>query len=168
MPPFYWIKENVYRPPCRQQRHPKNRHHYCSAVWTVPKLRRGYTVDNARAHFNLGFFLYEWGLGLKQDFPLAKRHYDLAVSGGSTREAELPVAIALFAMSVHEKCLKLYSSWTAWWMGTLYSERALSWIGKSKMNVVVNHVLTFESLALLLLTIFFLFLLRVQDKQTTQ
>lgn len=72
------------------------------------------TTDNARAHFNLGF-LYEWGLGLKQDFPLAKRHYDLAVSSATVKEADLPVAIALLAMNVHEKCLKWYVAWQAWW-----------------------------------------------------
>ncbi|KAL3790582.1 hypothetical protein HJC23_008788 [Cyclotella cryptica] len=55
---------------------------------------------SGRANFNLGF-MYEWGLGLTQDFPLAKRHYDLA-----REEADLAASLALFAMGVHEKMLK--------------------------------------------------------------
>jgi TPR repeat protein len=64
-----------------------------------------------RANFNLGF-MHEWGLGLKQDFPLAKRHYDLATSGHSS-EAELAVQIALMAMSSHEYVVKWQLS--SWW-----------------------------------------------------
>lgn len=56
---------------------------------------------SARANFNLGF-MYEWGLGLNQDFPLAKRHYDLA-----GEEADIAASLALFAMGIHEKVLKL-------------------------------------------------------------
>lgn len=55
-----------------------------------------------RAHFNLGF-MHEWGLGLTQDFPLAKRHYDLA------REMDTPnlaPAIALWAMDLHQKVVR--------------------------------------------------------------
>jgi TPR repeat protein len=55
---------------------------------------------SARANFNLGF-MYEWGLGLNQDFPLAKRHYDLA-----REEADLAASLALYAMGIHEKALK--------------------------------------------------------------
>ena len=55
---------------------------------------------SARANFNLGF-MYEWGLGLNQDFPLAKRHYDLA-----REEADIAASLALFAMGIHEKILK--------------------------------------------------------------
>merc|ERR1712216_40319 len=47
--------------------------------------------SSARANFNLGF-MHEWGLGLKQDFPLAKRHYDLANT--NNKEAEVAVQIA--------------------------------------------------------------------------
>ena len=60
--------------------------------------------DSARANFNLGF-MHEWGLGLKQDFPLAKRHYDLAASTRSG-EAELAVQFALIAMDWHERIVK--------------------------------------------------------------
>ena len=57
--------------------------------------------NSARANFNLGF-MHEWGLGLTQDFPLAKRHYDLA-----GEEKDLASSLALFAMGIHEKVLKL-------------------------------------------------------------
>ena len=57
--------------------------------------------NSARANFNLGF-MHEWGLGLSQDFPLAKRHYDLAGEGYSNKAA----AIALFAMNIHQKAVK--------------------------------------------------------------
>jgi len=55
---------------------------------------------SARANFNLGF-MHEWGLGLTQDFPLAKRHYDLA-----GEDANMAAAIALWAMDVHQKTVK--------------------------------------------------------------
>ena len=58
-----------------------------------------------RANFNLGF-MYEFGLGLKQDFPLAKRHYDLARTMSISGEAEVAVQIALWAMTVHEAIVK--------------------------------------------------------------
>ena len=56
---------------------------------------------SARANFNLGF-MHEWGLGLTQDFPLAKRHYDLA-----GENANMAAAIALWAMNIHQKAVKL-------------------------------------------------------------
>jgi TPR repeat protein len=69
--------------------------------------------QSARANFNLGF-MHQWGLGLKQDFPLAKRHYDLAVGGGFT-EAELAVQIALMAMNGHEAFIRLKVMLEDWW-----------------------------------------------------
>jgi SEL1 protein len=72
-------------------------------------------TGTARAHFNLGF-MYEWGLGLKQDFPLAKRQYDLAVSSlGYSQEADIPVSLALIALSIHEYFVKLKLSWDKYW-----------------------------------------------------
>jgi hypothetical protein len=62
---------------------------------------------SARANFNLGF-MHEWGLGLKQDFPLAKRYYDLAKT--SPKHASLPVQIALISMKFHEWCVTLQQS----------------------------------------------------------
>jgi TPR repeat protein len=62
---------------------------------------------SARANFNLGF-MHEWGLGLKQDFPLAKRYYDLAKT--SPKHATLPVQLALMSMKVHEWFVTLRQS----------------------------------------------------------
>jgi TPR repeat protein len=69
--------------------------------------------QSARANFNLGF-MHQWGLGLKQDFPLAKRHYDLAVSGNA-REAELAVQIAFMAMNAHEAVIRWKVLLEDWW-----------------------------------------------------
>jgi SEL1 protein len=68
---------------------------------------------SARANFNLGF-MHQFGLGLKQDFPLAKRHYDLAVSGNA-REAELAVQLALMAMNLHESIIRWKVVVEDWW-----------------------------------------------------
>jgi hypothetical protein len=70
-------------------------------------------AQSIRANFNLGF-LYEWGLGLKQDFPLAKRHYDLAMSSPVPRVSDLPVSIALRCMVLHERALKIYRGFQEW------------------------------------------------------
>ena len=58
------------------------------------------THSSARANYNLGF-MHEWGLGLAQDFPLAKRHYDLA-----RKDASMASAIALWAMNLHQSFVK--------------------------------------------------------------
>jgi hypothetical protein len=63
--------------------------------------------NSPRSHFNLGF-MYQWGLGLKQDFPLAKRHYDLAIGASAmTHEANVPVGLALMALGLHEYLVKI-------------------------------------------------------------
>jgi len=58
-----------------------------------------------RANFNLGY-MHQWGLGLTQDFPLAKRHYDLA---GSAKQASFAAQLALMAMGLHEQFSSLQS-----------------------------------------------------------
>jgi SEL1 protein len=58
-----------------------------------------------RANFNLGN-MYEWGMGLRQDFPMAKRHYDLAGTARS-KEAAVAVQLALFCMNIHEALVRL-------------------------------------------------------------
>jgi SEL1 protein len=73
----------------------------------------GDKYSSARAHFNLGF-MHEWGIGVQQDFPLAKRHYDLAMSDPSG-EAQVAVSVALFTMARHEYILKLQNAWNRWW-----------------------------------------------------
>lgn len=69
--------------------------------------------QSPRANFNLGF-MHQWGLGLKQDFPLAKRHYDLAASG-NLRESELVVQTALMAMNGHETIIRWKVMLEDWW-----------------------------------------------------
>jgi len=56
---------------------------------------------SARANFNLAF-MHEWGMGLTQDFPLAKRHYDLAGENNSNMAA----VIALYTMKIHQKIVR--------------------------------------------------------------
>jgi TPR repeat protein len=79
-----------------------------------------------RANFNLAY-LHEWGLGLTQDFPLAKRHYDLAASSVvATREADLAVQIALWTLVFHEYLVRIRIAWEDYWsydtdIGTLDS-----------------------------------------------
>ena len=68
---------------------------------------------SARANFNLGF-MHEWGLGLKQDFPMAKRHYDLALSR-NYYESEIAVQIALLAMNTHEFAIRCKVLIEDWW-----------------------------------------------------
>jgi len=68
---------------------------------------------SSRANFNLGF-MHEWGLGLTQDFPLAKRHYDLAATSESTDAAGIAVQLALASMNIHEKVVKYHLMWKEW------------------------------------------------------
>jgi TPR repeat protein len=135
-------------------------------------------ASSPRANYNLGF-MYEWGLGLKQDFPLAKRHYDLAVSVGS-QEAQLPVAIALVCMNVHEYLVKLWMSRGDWLLETQFGRAfAPFWSAAersgrltdlqddlssenfsrprpgrtTKTDVILAHLLSWESALILVLTL---------------
>ncbi|KAG7369158.1 Sel1 repeat-containing protein [Nitzschia inconspicua] len=90
--------------------------------------------QSARANFNLGF-MHQWGLGLKQDFPLAKRHYDLAVSN-KPGEAELAVQIALFAMNIHETLIRWKVLLEDWWYGRDQTSGADHTI---EMPMAMNH-----------------------------
>ena len=138
--------------------------------------------ENARANFNLGF-LYEWGLGLKQDFPLAKRHYDLAKSF-SSRESDLPVVIALLTLTLHERVVKAYMSLKAWWEelkegkavtgnksggsnradwpapGPAHKEKTPQASKRDKMDIIIKHIFSWDSLLILILTVIFFFLLQ--------
>lgn len=51
---------------------------------------------NAQAMFNLGY-MHEQGLGMKKDWHLAKRCYDLAAE--TSVDAKVPVALALLKLS---------------------------------------------------------------------
>ncbi|KAF2638427.1 HCP-like protein [Massarina eburnea CBS 473.64] len=54
------------------------------------------TMASAQAMWNLGW-MHENGIGIEQDFHLAKRHYDLALET-NPREAYLPVVLALYKL----------------------------------------------------------------------
>lgn len=130
-----------------------------------------------RANFNLGF-LYEWGLGLKQDFPLAKRHYDLALPT-SGQVSPLPVTLALNFLVLHEKVVRLYHTFRDLWKEA--STRSVSdtphpvpkasknkefgrpvpsslpeipgLIRDRELEVILKHLFSLESLVILLLTV---------------
>lgn len=131
--------------------------------------------QSPRANFNLGF-MHQWGLGLKQDFPLAKRHYDLAVSG-SFKEAELAVQIALGAMNAHETFIRWKVMVEDWWykretttkddepidtvrvprMANPQSAAAPSMnkdrTRKSREEIVMSHLLNWSSVVILILVV---------------
>lgn len=106
--------------------------------------------DSPRAQFNLGF-LYEWGLGLKQDFPLAKRHYDLAAAG--SKKAELPVSIALLALSFHEFCVKCYATWKDWEAPPDSADYKLDGEVAANLSSHLPSIMSWESLLIVMLTI---------------
>ena len=63
--------------------------------------------QNAQAMFNLGI-MHEHGLGLPQDFHLAKRWYDL--SGKASSDSYVPVLLALWGLNVHMKVVDWYTT----------------------------------------------------------
>jgi len=147
--------------------------------------------DSPRANFNLGF-MHQWGLGLKQDFPLSKRHFDLA-STTNSGNAELAVKIALFCMKAHEDLTKYLVFWKDWqkddWAqttqttltGTAKKHRipnhSNSEIGngdtshkfptgkkKRTLEIVLSHVLTWETVLLAVLAVAFTMLLNYRRR----
>jgi hypothetical protein len=160
-------------------------------------------TTSPRAHYNLGF-MYEWGLGLKQDFPLAKRQYDLAITASmQTQEAYIPVSIALMVLNIHENAVKLWLSWNQYYQqhidastaetetisGRTTSYPALTDIEsvdgegtnaaamhahgepsgsirhgskKTAADVILSHLLSWESLLILVLTVIFSKLLQLR------
>jgi SEL1 protein len=88
---------------------------------------------SARANFNLGF-MHEWGLGLKQDFPLAKRHYDLAMSG-NPREAELAVQLSLMALNLHETIIRWKVVLEEWWYSKSIKKITKSYDASNNHNI---------------------------------
>ena len=110
--------------------------------------------------------MHEWGLGLKQDFPLAKRHYDLAATTKSG-EAEMAVQIALAAMGVHERLVRARLAWDEWLEGResgatkkRSAPRANSgrsrplWTGNQMLDILLGQFLSWDmALVLLLVTV---------------
>jgi len=122
------------------------------------------TTVNSRANFNLGF-MHEWGVGLKQDFPLAKRHYDLAMTQGTN--ADLAVLLALRTMKLHELFVKLQSSWKA----RVHQKRNdddKSKREKTTMDVILSHFLDGTSLAILILSLLAQRLLNLRAERERQ
>eukprot|EP00887_Chlorella_sp_A99_P003160 scaffold9.g3160.t1 len=71
---------------------------------------------HAQALFNLGL-MHQFGAGLPQDFPLAKRYYDQARDAGE--DGRLAVALALAGLRAH-----------AWWLAAAPRlPRRLAWLG---------------------------------------
>jgi hypothetical protein len=68
------------------------------------------TNRNAQSMFNLGL-MHEDGVGLPQDFDLAKRYYDQAVETEET--AVVPVKLALIKLWIHV----FYHHAMLWWSG---------------------------------------------------
>ncbi len=54
--------------------------------------------------YNLGY-IYQHGIGVKQDFPLAKRYYDMAAAAST--EAKIPIALMLATLDAHERLVKV-------------------------------------------------------------
>lgn len=134
---------------------------------------RCYQVCYAHSLFGLCLRI---SLGLKQDFPLAKRHYDLAASTNAA-EADLAVTLALWAMHIHERVVKFH----LWWKErgqvvpspeTNASPESPSQVPKqievpghplppatggapkkTKTEVIISHILSLETLLIVLLTL---------------
>jgi len=113
--------------------------------------------ESPRAYFNLAF-MHEWGLGVSQDFTLAKRYYELAAKNKEA-EGELAVQIASICLSIHEFIVKLQPMVTKW-----STERYSMKISSSSTipdvtldghisvkDVLLYHALNFDSALLLFL-----------------
>lgn len=108
-------------------------------------------LNSSRGNFNLGF-MYEWGLGLSQDFPMAKRYYDLAAEGArSTGDGVLANQIALFFMKVHEQIVKMKKSRHQARESFSFldidsqSSASLAAGASSRSGIIMYHILTWES-----------------------
>lgn len=64
--------------------------------------------SNAQAMFNLAL-MYEHGIGVEQDFFLAKRFFDRALDAHS--DAHVPVTLALWKWKMH----LMFTTWKRWW-----------------------------------------------------
>ena len=119
---------------------------------------------SSRANFNLGY-MHQWGLGLAQDFPLAKRHYDLAKV--TSNQAALAVEVALVSMNLHEHFLKLETAWKEWNNPRPKKQVPRPMAANSggepvnlpvseqvtKLDLILKHVVSWESLLIVVLTI---------------
>lgn len=103
----------------------------------IPKAVQCYTAasdhsQSAQALFNLGW-MYENGVGLVQDFHLAKRYYDHALT--LNKEAYLPVTLSLIKLRVR-------SAWNTLTHGEIHSIQDEP--SKSDITPIMStHILTF-------------------------
>ncbi len=145
--------------------------HLATAAQYYRKAAEEY--GSARANFNLGF-MYQWGLGVKQDFPLAKRHYDLSGSHNSGK-AEIAVKLALFCMKLHQDTLRALVQWNEWqgkyWRRSKHTSPKNDNIDKQKTDsmptpspmtdnrkktasdIILSHLLSWEMAFILLLSV---------------
>jgi len=79
-------------PNAHRRRHPSNEEKAAQCYQAAAE-----TMHSAQAYWNLGW-MYENGMGMGQDFHLAKRFYDLALE--TNKEAYLPVKLALGKLRV--------------------------------------------------------------------
>lgn len=131
--------------------------------------RKAADAQSGRANFNLGF-MYQWGLGLDQDFPLAKRHYDLAATHHP--QAELVVSIALWFMHLHERFIAMRKQWTP--KIKRFRKQALSLVEiirlpsdhdsvsdleLRKREILMSHIFSFDMAVVVLLTLLMILLI---------
>jgi SEL1 protein len=137
-------------------------------------------MHSARANFNLGF-MHEWGLGLSQDFPLAKRHYDLASDAAQiTGDGVLANKIALFFMNIHEYMVKNASKWVFDQINrqklmsstdapfiddTLLSATDMTSAPSTRSEIIMYHILSWESALILIFTVALISLMQYQQNR---
>jgi len=134
-------------------------------------------MQSARANFNLGF-MHEWGLGLTQDFPLAKRYYDLAAEEAeNSGDGVLANQIALGCMKIHEFVVKVKSSFRAWLKEQDKKQDLMSSTtppmlvenlhsATTRTSVIIYHILTWESVLIFVLILILTGL--IQHRHTRQ
>ena len=135
--------------------------------------------QSPRANFNLGF-LHEFGLGLKQDFPLAKRHYDLAAG---SEEAQVAVQLALQTMSLHQWLVRMEVSWNAWLdeksrqytrskgrsgKKTTQQSTQPAMRSKSVADILIKHFFDWRTLVIFVLVLEVRRLMRIRRERTGQ
>lgn len=77
----------------------------------IAHYRRASKKQNAQAMFNLGV-MQEHGVGLPQDFHLAKRWYDMSATAST--ESKVPTMLALWKLKAHMTLVQWYRRWKIW------------------------------------------------------
>lgn len=74
----------------------------------IAHYRQASQRQNAQAMFNLGI-MQEHGIGLPQDFYLAKRWYDMSASANP--DSKIPVTLALWKLQIHQYMVQMSLRW---------------------------------------------------------